>query len=278
MGTAAKRPALYPEAPRTDGFRDAYDQGAGDAPCYSFAAAADALAKPKMMKSLPVNFTLSEFRKVTPLDENNIWVFLLERNSDRIGVKRRDTALENLRKIFVATFTLANSVGFRAMTLRDLCRETGLSMGGLYGYIENKDQLAAMIEDAVRHISETLPSWFEHIAAPLDRIECILRAQIYMAEILQPWLYFVFLESRGLPPVHREMAKASELGSQSNIATLIEQTGTLAPGEASLLAAHCMALFEDWYVKRWKYRASNISADAFARSVMTLLRARIVPT
>ncbi|MFD2270072.1 TetR/AcrR family transcriptional regulator [Undibacterium arcticum] len=125
-----------------------------------------------MMKSLPVNFTLAEFRKVTPLDETNIWVFLLERHSDRIGVKRRDTALENLKKIFVATFTLANSVGFRAMTLRDLCRETGLSMGGLYGYIENKDQLAAIIEDVVRHISEAVPTWFcaHRRAAGSDRV------------------------------------------------------------------------------------------------------------
>ncbi|MFC3111350.1 TetR/AcrR family transcriptional regulator [Undibacterium arcticum] len=226
-----------------------------------------------MMKSLPVNFTLAEFRKVTPLDETNIWVFLLERHSDRIGVKRRDTALENLKKIFVATFTLANSVGFRAMTLRDLCRETGLSMGGLYGYIENKDQLAAIIEDVVRHISEAVPTWFAHIDAPLDRIECILRAQIYMAEILQPWLYFVFLESRGLPPAHREIAKASELGSQLTIAALIERTGTFTPDQASLLAAHCMALFEDWYVKRWKYRTTSV--DIFADSVVTLLRARI---
>jgi AcrR family transcriptional regulator len=177
----------------------------------------------------------------------------------------------------VATFTLANSVGFRAMTLRDLCRETGLSMGGLYGYIDSKDQLAAMIEDVVRHISETLPTWFAHVAAPLDRIECILRAHIFTAEILQPWLYFVFLESRGLPPAHREIAKASELGGQSHIAALIEQTGTYTPDEATLLAAHCMALFEDWYVKRWKYRTTNISADIFAHSVVTLLRARIGP-
>lgn len=226
------------------------------------------------MKPLPVSFTLSEFRKATPLDESNVWTLLLDRNSARISVKRRDTALENLEKIFVATFTLANSVGFRAMTLRDLCRETGLSMGGLYGYIESKDQLAGMIEDLVRHVSQILPGWFEHISPPLDQVECLLRAYIYLSEILQPWLYFVFLESRALPPAQRKVAKASELGSQANIAALIESTEKFSGDDASLLAAHCMALIEDWYVKRWKYRATKTSVDHFAQSVVNLVRSR----
>ena len=31
------------------------------------------------------------------------------------------------------------------MTLRDLSRDAGISMGALYSYIENKEQLLAMI-------------------------------------------------------------------------------------------------------------------------------------
>jgi AcrR family transcriptional regulator len=228
-----------------------------------------------MIESLPVNFSLSEFRKVTPLDESNIWVFLLDRNSERIGVKQRDIALENLEKIFVATFRLANKVGFRAMTLRDLCRETGLSMGGLYGYIESKDQLAAMIEDAIRHASELLPTWFTHVESPIDQIECILRAFVCLSEILQPWLYFGYLESRTLHPDQRKIAKASELGTHLHLARLIEATGSFTPEQAFLLAAHCMALVQDWYVKPWKYNSAKIDADAFADSIVQFVRARI---
>jgi AcrR family transcriptional regulator len=230
-----------------------------------------------MMDTLPVSFTLSEFRKATPLDESNIWTVLLDRNSSRISVKRRDAALENLQKIFVATFGLANTLGFRAMTLRDLCRETGLSMGGVYGYIENKDQLAAMIEDMVRHVSEVLPDWFAHISSPLDQMECILRAHIFLSEILQPWLYFVFLESRNLQAPQRDIAKASELTMEAHIAALINATGMLSSADSALLAAHCMSLVQDWHLKRWKFRAANIGVDAFAESVVRLVRSRIQP-
>ena len=230
-----------------------------------------------MMETLPVSFSLAEFRRVTPLDESNIWNFLLDRNSERISVKRRGPALENLEKIFAATFRLANTVGFRAMTLRDLCQETGMSMGGLYGYIQTKDQLAAMIEDAVRHMSEQMQSWFLHVKSPVDQAECLLRAFIYSSEILQPWLYFVFLESRTLAPEQRKVAKEAELRFHSQIAALLEATGKFSADTAFLLAAHCMALIQDWYVKRWKYQAAKIGVDQFADSAVRLIRAHVDP-
>jgi AcrR family transcriptional regulator len=224
---------------------------------------------------LPAHFTLAQFRRAAPLNETNIWEFLFDRNSARIGVKRRDTAVENLEKIFLATFRLANTVGFPVMTLRDLCRETGLSMGGLYAYIENKDQLAAMIEDLVRHVTQMLPAWFAHITQPAAQIESIVRANIFLAEMFQPWLYFVFLESRTLQPAQRDDAKAAELFIQSHLTALFRNAGEFDDGAAALLAAHCMSLVQDWHLKRWKFRAANVRADAFADSVIDLLRSRL---
>ena len=224
---------------------------------------------------LPVRFTLAQFRAASPINESNVWEILLDRNSERIGVKRREVALENLQKIILATFRLANTVGFRAMTLRDLCRETGLSMGGLYGYIENKDQLAGMIEDLVRHVTELLPGWFKHITQPLDEMECILRAHIFLSEIFQPWAYFVFLESRTLQNEQREVAKGSELNIQNHIASLLKTTSRFSTDETTLLAAHCMSLVQDWHLKRWKYGSADINADVFADSVVQFIRAYV---
>jgi hypothetical protein len=33
-----------------------------------------------------------------------------------------------------------------------------------------------------------------------------------------------------------------------------------------------MATFQDWYVKRWKYRAANVGADLFADSAVRMMR------
>ncbi|MQA18834.1 TetR family transcriptional regulator [Rugamonas sp. FT103W] len=209
---------------------------------------------------------------MTPLDGANIWAYLLDHNAERITVKRRKPALENLERIFRATFKLANDVGFRAMNLRDLCQETGLSMGGLYGYISSKDQLAEMIEDVVRHATLEMPRLFTDITEPLDKLEALMRASIYVSEILQPWFYFVFMDSRVLQAAQRTTAKESELYVQALFAGVIAQIPQRPEGSPELLAAHVMAMFQDWYVKRWKYRAADISPDQFADSAVRMMR------
>ena len=220
-------------------------------------------------------FDFEQFQRMTPLNGDTIWTYLVDRHAERIGVKRRKPALENMEKIFVATFRLANEVGFRAMSLRDLCRETGLSMGGLYGYIESKDQLAEMIEDVVRHASLELPRMFAHIAHPLERLEALVRGTIYLSEILQPWFYFVYMDSRVLSHEQRAMAKGSEMSVQTLISQLLEQFKPQPEGDPMLMAGHIVSLFQDWYVKRWKYRAAKVHVDDFADSVLLLIRSHL---
>ena len=214
---------------------------------------------------------------MTPLDGANIWAYLLDHNAERITVKRRKPGLENLERIFKATFKLANEVGFRAMNLRDLCQETGLSMGGLYGYISNKDQLAEMIEDVVRHATLEMPRLFDDVVEPLDKLEALVRASIYVSEILQPWFYFVFMDSRVLQAAQRTTAKESELYVQALFAGVIAQLPQRPEGSPELQAAHIMAMFQDWYVKRWKYRAADISPDQFADSAVRMMRGYLAP-
>ena len=220
-------------------------------------------------------FDFEQFQHMTPLNGETIWSYIVDRNAERIGVKRRKSALENMEKIFGATFRLANEVGFRAMSLRDLCRETGLSMGGLYGYIESKDQLAEMIEDVVRHATSELPRMFAHIEAPLERLEAMVRSTIFLSEILQPWFYFVYMDSRVLNFQQRGMAKNSELSVQTTIAGLLDEIKPAPAGDSTMLAAHMVAMFQDWYIKRWKYRAAKVSVDEFADSVLLFMRSHV---
>ncbi|HEY0062642.1 MAG TPA: helix-turn-helix domain-containing protein [Telluria sp.] len=220
-------------------------------------------------------FDFEQFQGMSSLNGETIWAYLVDRHADRIGVKRRKPALENMERIFGATFRLANEVGFRAMSLRDLCRETGLSMGGLYGYIDSKDQLAEMIEDVVRHATFELPRMFAHLSAPQDRLEALVRGTIYLSEILQPWFYFVYMDSRVLNHEQRGMAKNSELSVQTTIAGILDELQPPPPGNTTLLSAHIVATFQDWYIKRWKYRAAKVHVDDFADSVVLLMRSHL---
>lgn len=230
-----------------------------------------------MTLDLAPNFSFAQFKRVNPIPPDTLWELVYERNVDNIKVKRLPAALGNLRNIFEATFRLANQVGFGAMTLRDLCQAASLSMGGLYGYLQSKDALAAMIEDVIRHIGQAIPRWFERdTLSPLERIDCSLRAHVFMSELLQPWFYFVFMESRVLAPEQRKVARAADLDFQAAVARDIARLSYDEDSRrALLLASHLQSMAQDWYVKRWKYRAERISVDEFAESLSRLIAAQL---
>ena len=133
------------------------------------------------------------------------------------------------------------------MTLRDLCRATGLSMGGLYGYIASKDDLAAMIEDVIRFTSAAIPIWFSAQPTALDRLDSTLRGHIFISELLRPWFYFVFMESRKLSASQKTIARSSEMSFQDQLSRLFSEAGLTEKENAHLRAAHCMALIQNWY-------------------------------
>lgn len=193
-------------------------------------------------------------------------------------VRRSGKVIENLKRVMGATFRIANRTGFAAMSLRDLCKESGLSMGGLYGYISTKDDLAAMIEDVVRHAGEVIPTWFESWEDGPARLEATLRGHIYLSEILHPWFYFVFMDSRVLPAKQKTVAKAADLHFQQKLAELILASGNQDMEASTLLSSHALALAQDWYVKRWKYVKLGIGIDAFADSVCRLVDKPGAPT
>lgn len=224
-----------------------------------------------LRSELSTGFSFSDFRRASPIDELNVFDLVLQRHEHRMTVRGNGKAIENLKRVMGATFRIANRSGFAAMSLRDLCKESGLSMGGLYGYINTKDDLAAMIEDVVRHASEVIPTWFEALAAGPARLEATLRSHIYLSEILHPWFYFVFMDSRVLAPKQKAVAKAADLHFQDKLAELALASGAQRPAMATLLASHALALAQDWYVKRWKYSKLGIDIDDFAENVCRLI-------
>jgi AcrR family transcriptional regulator len=224
---------------------------------------------------LPEGFEFAQFRQASPLDDNSVWELLLERQQAHLTVKRADRAQDNLRRLFEATFRLANKVGFVSMTLRDLSRETGLSMGGIYGYISSKDDIATMVEDMVNFIIQIMPAWFTNFSQAEARLEAALRGHIYLTELLQPWFYFVFMESRLLSGAQKQLAKSAEMQLHAELIERITAAGVRSPEQAQMLAAHSAAIVQDWVVKRWKYRQLGMTVDAFAAHAADLVRQRV---
>jgi AcrR family transcriptional regulator len=90
--------------------------------------------------------------------------------------KQRQT---RVRTIVRAARKLFLKKGYQDTTIRDICRESGLSNGTLYFYFENKDALYAHIyEECFRHLNSMLERAVRTDMAPLEQIETALKTYL----------------------------------------------------------------------------------------------------
>ncbi|HWR67880.1 MAG TPA: helix-turn-helix domain-containing protein, partial [Desulfomonilia bacterium] len=80
------------------------------------------------------------FKEVVSLSVEGLSRDLFLGNRESIKIKKEGVAVKNLVKILNAALALSNQKGFAAMSLRDLSREAGLSMGALYTYFTSKEE------------------------------------------------------------------------------------------------------------------------------------------
>lgn len=214
---------------------------------------------------------MDAFRATWVLEGEPLWSRVFDTHREKMQIKSPQIALGNLEKIFTSTFELANSKGFQAMSLRDLSRETGISMGGLYAYIGSKNDLAAAIEEVLRRAIDDVMSDAAVISLPpVQRLKAIIYGDIFMNEIMHPWYYFCYLEAKGLPREQREAAMQMELKFDERILDTFNAgvaAGLFSADRLPLLAANTTAMLQQWYLKRWKFGLTATRTEDYAAFV-----------
>jgi AcrR family transcriptional regulator len=210
----------------------------------------------------------SQFQRRLAVSKQDLYreVFAEHRRSMRI--KREPTALRNLERIFDTALRISNRKGFHAMSMRDLSRETGLSMGALYSYFSSKEELLEMLQRQGRTvIRRILEQSIQDEEDPAHRLKRLIQTHIYLSEVMQPWFYFSYMETKNLSKAERKKAIGSEIYTEHLIADTLRQgqgLGIFASTEPHLTASVIKAMLQDWYLKRWKYRGRHITVDQYA--------------
>jgi len=225
-----------------------------------------------MMSDWPENTDMEAFQHAWVLEGEQFWRSVFEMHKDKMQIKNPKVAIGNLEKIFTATFRLANSKGFQAMSLRDLSRETGISMGGLYAYIGSKDDLASVIEGVLRnYIDQVIGGLSDANLAPVQRLKAIIFGEIYMMQILNPWYYFCFMELKGLDREQQEQAMELELRFERILIEAFKagiSKGQFSCANPELLAAAVTAQLQQWHLKHWKFKLRNVGMEEYAQYVL----------
>lgn len=201
---------------------------------------------------------------------------LYRKNRDLIRIKKEHVAVNNLVRIIDSTLRLTRAKGFHAMSLRDLCADSGFSIGGLYAYIKSKDDLIYLIQGHGFLLTRrTMLAYTQDVDSPRDKLRAAVKAHVYLSELMQPWFYFSFMETKSLPERHKKEAIAVELEVENIIHKIIQdgiEANIFRSVNAKLLASLCKAMMQDWYLKRRKYNNQGTDVTQYAEFVGDILQ------
>jgi len=222
----------------------------------------------------------ADFQKKINLSKFDLCREVYQENRNSIRVKKENTVVKNLERIFSATLKISNRKGFQAMSMRDLSRETNLSMGALYSYFASKEELLAMLQNQRRTVTKRiLDEYIAQESKPADRLRTAILAHLYLSEAMQPWFYFSYMEAKNLSKKEQELAVASELYTEKLLADILDQgqiQGDFELRDPQLTASVIKAMLQDWYLKRSKYAKRRVSVDQYAQFIMQFVEAFII--
>jgi TetR/AcrR family transcriptional regulator, cholesterol catabolism regulator len=196
-------------------------------------------------------------------------------------IKKEKTIAKNLEKIFNAALTISNRQSFHAMSMRDLSREAGLSIGALYNYFSGKEALLAMLQQQRHAITRRLlMAAVAQTRTPIEQLRTLVRTHLYLSEIMQPWFYFSYMEAKNLPDAERHAAVEGELNTEQLFVDILEagvDQGEFDTADCRMTAALIKAMLQDWYLKRAKYARRKISVDRYCQFLTAFLEKNLIP-
>jgi AcrR family transcriptional regulator len=200
------------------------------------------------------------------------WSCIFDLYHNKLNLKNRKIATKKFKTIIECVFKLSHSKGFQAMTLRDLSHESGISMGGLYKYFANKNQIAEMIHAAMIHMAATCLkiNKYRH-QDPVFELNELLARHIYISERLKKWFYFVFMECKSLDKELLETIISSEKFMENAILIRIldaNKQGLSQCTNPDFVSAMFKVMLQEWYLKTWKYQQKNINADQYVANLL----------
>ncbi len=226
------------------------------------------------------DISFAEFKRTAKLSLPEICREIFHDNRQSIKVLKEEVAVRNLVKIVEATLRLCNTMGFATMSLRDLSRESGLSMGAMYSYFRSKDDLLRLLQGQGRAVVQRiLENSLAGCENPLMKLRRAIQAHLYCSEILQPWFYLSYMETRGFPKDEFYRALEAELYTEKILVDIMSEgqsVGCFRQVNADFVGAAIKSILQDWYLKRWKYSRRKVSVEDYCGFIIDFVESYLL--
>jgi AcrR family transcriptional regulator len=172
------------------------------------------------------------------------------------------------------------SRGYHQATVREIAREAGLSLGGLYAYIKTKeDMLYLVFENLAAGLRATIGEAIEATDDPAAQMRAALRATLATIERYQDAVLLMYQESKSLGPRSLHAVLDTEAGHVQFFEQILRrgQERHVFAGDPRLAADIIAFTCSIVALRRWNLRRRFAPGEIGDGLVAFILRALGVP-
>lgn len=171
-----------------------------------------------------------------------------------------------LLQVLGAATKLFERNGYHTTTMQDIAAEAGISVGLIYQYASNKeDVLLLVITEILQRYMRELPRAMAPYRDPVERVAAGFAAYCAIVDQRRGAAVLAYRETKTLSPRGRERLKTLESATTALLAaevTKAVQAGAFVRADGTLVAYDLMMLAHGWALKHW-YLARTMSLDDY---------------
>jgi AcrR family transcriptional regulator len=191
-------------------------------------------------------------------------------------VRDKELIAQRHDEIFRAASRVFISRGYHRATVREIAREAGLSLGGLYAYIKTKEDILYLVFDKLTTtLRENMRRAIEGIEEPVEQIRAALRADLATTEEFQDEILLMYQETKSLDRASRRAVLSREADYVRFFEDILRagyEQGVFK-GDPRLAADAIAYLCSIIALRRWNLRSRFTGEEVRAGLVDFILRA-----
>lgn len=200
-----------------------------------------------------------------------------------IPSKVEDTALVSRRRaqITEAAINQFAKRGYRATTMRDIARKAGISVGLIYQYVADKEDLLLLaILEVVDSYEREIPSAIMQQSSPLEQFKAAVHAYGRVVDSHKFVSALGFQETKGLKRDRIELMKRREYEANQLIVECARRCKEAGIFHAEINPEHvtylCIVHAQGWINQAWRLDQMNID-EYIAIALDVVLNPTVVP-
>ena len=173
-----------------------------------------------------------------------------------------------------AAVKLFSAQGYYNTTIQSIAREAGISVGLVYQYFREKDDLLFLsLKNVLETYEREIPRALEGVTQPLERLRLAIGTYCRIVDRLREATVLTYRSAKSLRPERRRYIKEGETRTNRLLEGCVRECvaqGYLHRVNAPLLVYQYVLFAHAWALKSWALR-ERYSLDTYVREGLKLL-------